>query len=152
MGVNLVTLALAKKYIDEVIAGVAVIEGADCRIKSITKEGNKNIVTFEWERSDGTTTTSTMTVNDGATPTSVAIDDDNHIIFTMDDGTQLDGGVMPATDVSISKVANNKLVNKPDGLYVDGKIETIDNDLTVNGTVAATIFAAADSITSMVKM
>ena len=64
---DLVAVAIAKKYIEESLAGSGALKGAPCTIKSITPENGGNTITFEWTDSDGATQTDSMFVADGAT-------------------------------------------------------------------------------------
>ena len=66
MGVDVITLALAKSYTDNSIKGTTgPIAGKNCTIASIQKTLHSNIVTFKWTADDGTTQTRTMEVKDG---------------------------------------------------------------------------------------
>lgn len=62
---DIVTLALAKKFTKDSLNGLGALKGAPCRIKSITKANGVSVVTFEWEGLDGTIKTSDMSVEDG---------------------------------------------------------------------------------------
>lgn len=62
---DIVTLALAKKYADEVIAGGGSVQGKNCTIESITPVDGGNNVVFAWYEDDGTAKTQTMFVADG---------------------------------------------------------------------------------------
>lgn len=69
MGLSLVTYALCKKftqkYVEETAQEFGGLKGANCTIKSITKEDGRSVVVFEWVNSQGETRTSTMYVTDG---------------------------------------------------------------------------------------
>ena len=69
MGLSLVTYALCKKftekYVEETAQEFGAVKGANCTIKSITKENGQNVVVFEWKNSQDETRTSTMYVTDG---------------------------------------------------------------------------------------
>lgn len=77
---------------------------------------------------DEATSTINFTLNDGQkvslkipTPNGIKdiqINANRHIIITLTDDSTIDAGVLPATEVEISKVSGNALVQKPDGLYV----------------------------------
>ena len=56
---------LSKKYTNETAAQFGALKGASCKIKSVEKVNDQNIITFEWENNEGTVHTTTMTVNDG---------------------------------------------------------------------------------------
>lgn len=62
---DIVTLALAKKFTKDTVIGLGALKGAPCRIKSIEKSNGVSTVTFEWEGLDGTIRTSDMSVEDG---------------------------------------------------------------------------------------
>lgn len=55
----------AKKYTDETAIQFGGLKGAPCKVKSIVKEENRSIVTFEWENDEGETRESQMVVEDG---------------------------------------------------------------------------------------
>ncbi len=65
MSISVTTLALAKKYVNETLIGMGALKGAPCKVKSITKEGNQNIITLEWTDDEGTTRESRFEINDG---------------------------------------------------------------------------------------
>lgn len=62
---DVITLALAKKYTEETVKGGGALKGANCTIKSIeaVPEGNK--VTFEWTLTDGSKKTDFIIIKDG---------------------------------------------------------------------------------------
>ena len=92
------TLALAKKYTDDTVAGAGGLEGKPCQIQSIEAITGGNRVTFLWEDNDGVEHTDTMDVmngtdgQDGLGIKSVAVNGSNHLIVTYDDDTTSDAG------------------------------------------------------------
>lgn len=48
----------------------------------------------------------------------VTKEDETHLMFDMTDGTKIDAGIIPGGNTSISKVKGNRIVQKPDGIYV----------------------------------
>lgn len=97
------TLALAKKYTDDTVAGAGGLEGKPCQIESIEAITGGNRVTFLWEDNEGESHTSTMDVMNGADGTdgsdglgikSVAVNGSNHLIVTYDDDTTKDAGAI----------------------------------------------------------
>lgn len=62
---DVITLALAKKYTEETVKGGGALKGANCTIKTIeaVPEGNK--VTFEWTLTDGSKKTDSIIIKDG---------------------------------------------------------------------------------------
>lgn len=57
--------AILKRYVHDTAIGFGAVKGAPCTIKSIQKDGKKNIVTFEWTATTGEKRTSQLTVLDG---------------------------------------------------------------------------------------
>ena len=106
--ISILTLAAAKKYTDDSIAGAGGLEGKPCQIQSIEAITGGNRVTFLWEDNDGVSHTDTMDVMNGVNGTdgtngrdgtdglgikSVAvIPATNHLIITYDDDTTEDAG------------------------------------------------------------
>lgn len=60
---------LARAYTDKALEGAGALKGAPCQIKSITSIIGGHRVTFEWEDSEGETSTETMDVMDGTNGT-----------------------------------------------------------------------------------
>lgn len=119
------TLAAAKKYTDQEVAGGGAIKGKNCTIDSIDPITGGNRVTFKWTLDNGTVQTGTMDVMDGADGQdgqqgpqgiqgpagpagadgadgqdglgikSVDINENNHLIITYDDDTTHDAGEIP---------------------------------------------------------
>ena len=92
MALSIQTLALAKKYTDDSLAGLGALKGAPCTIRDIVKENGMNKITFEWVATDNTIQTSEMFVEDGTTITNIEINDSNELIVTLSDNTSLNGG------------------------------------------------------------
>lgn len=65
MSIDILTLALARKYTQNALNGVGALKGAPCEIESIVDDGNGNLVTFAWTAADGTKQTSTMYIKHG---------------------------------------------------------------------------------------
>ena len=82
MGLDVVSMAIARNYTDKSIEGLGAVKGANCTIKSTTKIGGDSIVTFEWTGTSGTKQTSSITVSDGVSITSIDIDSDNNLVCT----------------------------------------------------------------------
>jgi len=105
---DVVTLAVAKKYCDDSILGTAgPIRGKPCTISSIEPIEGGNKVTYLWTDNAGSTRTSVMIVmdgQDGSDVTAIEIDENNHFVFTFSDGRTIDGGEVPCVD-SADKVA-----------------------------------------------
>lgn len=66
MAVDLITLALAKKYTNNVADGMGATRGAPCTIKSTSTDTYGNsIVTFSWTNTDGFEQTQDLIINRG---------------------------------------------------------------------------------------
>ena len=63
---NILTLAMAKKYTDNSLAGAGAVAGVPCQIQSITPITGGNRITFLWEDNNNVSHTSTLDVMDGA--------------------------------------------------------------------------------------
>lgn len=63
---NILTLAMAKKYTDKSLAGAGAVAGVPCQIQSITPITGGNRITFLWEDNNNVSHTSTLDVMDGA--------------------------------------------------------------------------------------
>lgn len=89
---------LSRKYTADSIIGLGAIKGASCTIKSIVpytapSGQTGNTITFEWTANDGVTKqTQSMNVLDGVTITDITLDANDHLIFSLSDGTTVDSG------------------------------------------------------------
>lgn len=109
---DVVTLAVAKKYTDDSLDGVGALKGVPCQIQSVTDITGGKRVTFLWVDNEETEHTSTMDVMDGAKGDkgdkgdtgsagadglgikSMTINASNHLIVTYDDDTTQDAGLV----------------------------------------------------------
>ena len=90
------TYALAKKYVELTAVGLGAVKGAPCVIQSVTDNGEANEVTFKWTGDDGTVQTRTITVPHGISVETMDIDENNHLICLMSDGSEIDAGEIPS--------------------------------------------------------
>lgn len=107
MALDMITLSLAKKYVDDVLENAGSLKGANCTIKSITETSDGNLVVFQYQNEDGTVETQEMTVkhgkdgekgdigDPGVSVTKVVVDSSNHLIITLSNGTTQDAGLVP---------------------------------------------------------
>lgn len=65
MAMDVIAIALSKKYTDESIAGGGISAGKNCVVDSITDITGGHRVTFKWTLDNGTVKTGTMDVMDG---------------------------------------------------------------------------------------
>lgn len=62
---DMVLMALLKKYVNDSLVGVGALKGAPCTIKSIAEITGGNRITFSWVDDEETERTSTLDVMDG---------------------------------------------------------------------------------------
>ena len=105
MSVSFETLALAKQYTNNSLAGTGALKGYPCEIQSITPTNDGNIVVFSWTNSKGVVQTTKMTVKNGVngkdgkngfspTITATALEDGTGVIFNI---TNKDGASTSVT-------------------------------------------------------
>lgn len=98
MSLSVETLAVARKYTDDSLAGAGAVAGVPCKIQSITAITGGNRVTFLWTDNNGDDHISAMDVmngvdgEDGKGIQSVSVNTQNHLIITYTDGTTVDAG------------------------------------------------------------
>lgn len=95
MAIDIITLALARKYTKDTANALGAVKGADCTISSIVDTGEANVVTFGWTGEDGTQQTAEMEVRHGVGIAGMAIVD-GMLTCTLSDGTVLEVGELPA--------------------------------------------------------
>lgn len=138
---------LARAYTNKALEGAGALKGAPCQIKSITSITGGHRVTFEWEDSEGETSTETMDVMDGTNGTdggdgvgiasityketdvsgnyvyTVTLTDSNSYDITCPKGPQGSTGQTGADGngiVSITKTGTSGLVDTYTITYTDG--------------------------------
>lgn len=109
---DMVVLALAKKYTKDSLVGIGALKGSPCTIKSKTSITGGTRVTFAWEDTEGvehTETVDLMNGNDGAdgsdgadgvSVTGLSISG-GHLFCTLSDGTSIDAGALPSGGAEI---------------------------------------------------
>lgn len=63
---DIISYVLAKKYVDELLAGAGALKGVPCQIQDISPITGGNRITFLWEDNNGNKHTSTLDVMNGA--------------------------------------------------------------------------------------
>ena len=114
---DIVTLALAKKYTDNSLAGGGAVRGKNCTIQSKTPiEGGTRIV-FAWSLDNGTVQTTSVDVMNGEQGVGVESLEirNGHLFVTLSDGNELDAGAVPVSPGG--EVASIPL-SKIDALFV----------------------------------
>ena len=174
MSLSVETLAVAKKYTDDSIAGAGALAGKPCQIQSITDITGGHRVTFLWKDNSNVDHTSTMDVMDGADGKgikAVSVNASNHLIITYSDDTTSDAGeieIHSAVNSVNGKTGTVVLsANDVDALPNDTAIPSKTSDLTNDsnfistsetagllkndGTVNTTIVSAVSSNTSAIN-
>ena len=131
---DVVTYALARKYVEDTAIALGAVKGTPCRIQSIVEDDDKSTITFAWTGTDGTNKTSVLTVKNGLKISAVDFNDANELVCTMSDGTELKttplkvGGVL--TEDLVANVAiGDVTVGKK---YTKGtNIETVLRDILI---------------------
>ena len=113
--------ALCKKYTDTSVAGGGTIKGKNCTIQSIEPITGGNRVTFAW-------------YIDG---------EDNPTTETMD----VMDGVIPVIDTALDTTSTNAVENRA----VAGEINSIKNDITVEGSASGDIATFVDGSDNPLK-
>ena len=62
---DIIAYLLSRTYVKKTLKGMGALKGAACKVKTIVHQNKENIVTFEWEDTDGVKHTSEMHVEDG---------------------------------------------------------------------------------------
>lgn len=62
---DIISYVLAKKYVDDSLAGAGALKGVPCKIQDISPIAGGNRITFLWEDNDGNEHTSTLDVMNG---------------------------------------------------------------------------------------
>jgi hypothetical protein len=123
-------IGFTKKYVADSLSGVGALKGAPCEVvdQKDDDELERTVVTLSWEDSSGNTQTQEVYIpygkqgeqgENGLSIQSVEINDDNELVFELEDGTQLPGVAFPSTGgASISEEIGNTIEMKDDGLFV----------------------------------
>ena len=120
---GIIAYALSRKYTKESLLGGGAVVGKNVKVSSITEVDGGNEVTFSYTLDDGTVNTSSMIVEDGASVSSMIIDENNHLVCTMSDGSTIDAGEMPALSSDVETYIDEKIEES-----VSGAISYASND------------------------
>lgn len=130
---NILTLAMAKKYTDNSLAGAGAVAGVPCQIQSITPITGGNRVTFLWEDNNNVSHTSTLDVMDGAKGDKGEKGDTGIQGLQGEPGIQGPQGIQGEKGVgieSITKKSSAGLVDTYQIVFTDGTESSFD---VVNG-------------------
>ena len=86
---DILSYALARKYVADTANSLGSLKGAPCTIQNIEDNGTENIVTFKWTGTDGTEQTRIMRVKHGISITNIDVDENGYLNFTMSDGSTI---------------------------------------------------------------
>lgn len=133
---NILTLAMAKKYTDNSLAGAGAVAGVPCQIQSITPITGGNRVTFLWEDNNNVSHTSTLDVMDGAggeenkidsisvNGSPISIDENKNVDITV---PSIEGLTKDTDLATVAKSGSYEdLSNKPEIPSVEGFAKTTD--------------------------
>lgn len=119
---DIITLALAKKYTKDTANQFGAVKGANAKIYSETKDSNGNsVITFEWKNDADENKYTSVTVSKGVDVKSAQINDLKHLIITLSDNTEVDAGELDADStlqedliatVAIGTITTGKKYNK----------------------------------------
>lgn len=111
---DIVSLALAKKFTQNTIDPLGNIKGAPCTIKEVVETDENSIITFEWTDTDGNKQTETITVKNGINGIDGQDGEDGQ------DGLDGESGVYPIIETSETTV---ELF--PNRLYKFGEVASL---------------------------
>ena len=96
---DIVTLALAKKYTDDSLAGGGAVRGKNCTIQSKTPIEGGTRITYQWTLDNGTVQTTSVDVMNGEQGVGVESLEirNGHLFVTLSDGNELDAGAVPVS-------------------------------------------------------
>lgn len=159
---DILSYALSKKFTEDTAIGLGAVKGAPCTISSIQDNGDSTTLTFRWTGTDGTVQSSTMTVKNGISVTSVDLDETtNKLTCTLSDGSIQECGIVnvvtdvskieytPSVDATIHTVedALNKLITK-----TDAELESpLVSNVAIGSIVSGTTFPKGTSLEEIIR-
>lgn len=124
-GIDVLTLAVAKKYTRDTANALGAVKGAPCTILSIENDGEFSIVLFGWTGTDGTQQTSTLMIPNGFTKEQASaleekIDEQEDLIVASilkeSDEVTINNQILGIGQVNINKIVQTE----GDFLILDG--------------------------------
>ncbi len=131
---DVITLAVAKKFTKDSLKGAGALKGAPCTVKSTSYDADGNsIVVLEWSLTDGSKKTSTVTIKKGIDgkdgkdgeqgETGVSIvgahfNSNGKIVFELSDGSETAPISLPSASVDISPDSGNIIEQRANGIFV----------------------------------
>lgn len=120
MGLDVVSMAIARNYTNKSIEGLGAVKGAPCTIKSQTETDDSYIITFEWTGTGGTKETSQLIIKkpkDGKSAYDIAVENG----FT---GTEQEWISKTFVDNIVTADSDHAVSSKAVKAYVDASVKT----------------------------
>ena len=148
---DILTYALAKKYVTQSLDGLGAVKGANCTIKSTTQKDNGTEIVFEWTGISGTKETTTILVKNGEQGNGVAkvekiktvdlvdtyrmtFDDGNTFDYEVTNGSSGSGGgkidIVKVNGVELPVVDKAVDIEIPEYIYI-GNTEPTDKNVVL---------------------
>lgn len=112
---DLIVYSLLKKYIKKSLVGMGALKGAPCQVQSVEKIDGATTVTLKWKDNEDVNHTTSFDIDDGIGVVGAHTDSDNHLVFEMSDGTEIDVGVITVdayTKEEIGDIADLPIAGK----------------------------------------
>ena len=125
--------ALAKKYTNDTVIGLGGIKGKNCIIQSAIKTNGITDVIFQWTDDNEEVQTTSIQVADGQDDiaiTNVDVNEFNHLICMLSDGTIIDAGEI-AVSTKASEMDNDLGLTKVENSTSNGNIKIDGVETTV---------------------
>ena len=125
--------AIAKKYTNDTVIGLGGIKGKNCIIKSAIKTNGITDVIFQWTDNNDVVQTTSIQVADGKDDiviTNVDVNEFNHLICMLSDGTIIDAGEI-AVSTKASEMDNDLGLTKVENSTSNGNIKIDGVETTV---------------------
>ena len=127
---DIITLAVAEKYTRDTVIGLGALKGAPCTISKTEKVSDGTEITFKWTGDDGSTNTRKIKVVDGISIINAHINENNHLIVELSNGTPIDCGEIPiaetAEEIFYENVDYPSIENAKEG--IDEALSHVIND------------------------
>lgn len=135
---DIVTLALAKKFTKDTAIQFGAVKGAPCKVVgSSENEDGDTVLELAWENDEGEKRRTFVVIKrgtDGISIKSVEVDEENHLIIEYSNGDKFDAGYIEATD----KLSEDLIATVSIGTVTPGKkyekgttLETIIRDMLI---------------------
>ena len=125
--------AIAKKYTNDTVIGLGGIKGKNCIIQSAIKTNGITDVIFQWTDDNEEVQTTSIQVADGKDDiviTNVDVNEFNHLICMLSDGTIIDAGEI-AVSIKASEMDNDLGLTKVENSTSNGNIKIDGVETTV---------------------